>query len=225
MNTESGALLLHLTDSAFPTGGYAHSFGLEEIVRTGEVRNEESLREFLFDRIRPALRQLELPLLREAHSAAVREDLARLLEIDGWAGAFRLTREARDASRRIGRRRLAVLGKIREDRFLEAYSGAISEREGHHVVVFAAACRTVPLHDVMAAFYYQTMAGYALASLKLIRIGQEGVHRVLAATLEVLEPTAAAALNVPMEEIGWFDPGLDLAAMAHEIARERLFIS
>lgn len=225
MTIESGALLLHLTDSAFPTGGYAHSFGLEEIVRSGGVRDENSLRHFLLHRIRPALRQLELPLSREAHAAAAAEDLTRLLEIDNLAGALRLARETRDASRRIGCRRLAVLGKIRHDPFLKAYAGAIGPRQGHHVAVFAAACRTLPVRDVMGSYYYQTMAGYALASLKLIRIGQEGVHRVLGATLDFVEPTIEAALKVSVEEIGWFDPSLDLAAMEHELAQERLFIS
>jgi urease accessory protein len=35
----------------------------------------------------------------------------------------------------------------------------------------------------------------------------------------------AAAQNVPSDEIGWFNPWLDIAAARHETAAARLFIS
>jgi urease accessory protein len=39
--------LLHFGDSAFPTGGYAHSFGLETYCQAGLVRGREDLARFL----------------------------------------------------------------------------------------------------------------------------------------------------------------------------------
>src|SRR5438045_117236 len=39
--------LLHFADSAFPTGGYAHSFGLETYCQAGLVRGREDLERFL----------------------------------------------------------------------------------------------------------------------------------------------------------------------------------
>ena len=46
---ESAALLslLHFADSAFPTGGYAHSFGLERYCQAGIVRDRDGLERFL----------------------------------------------------------------------------------------------------------------------------------------------------------------------------------
>ena len=77
----------------------------------------------------------------------------------------------------------------------------------------------------MTAYVYQTTAGFCTAALKLIRIGQDGVQRVLAAALGDLNPLLRVALELPIDEIGWFDPVIDLASMRHEIANERLFIS
>jgi urease accessory protein UreF len=37
--------------------------------------------------------------------------------------------------------------------------------------------------------------------------------------------TVQASLEVEREEAGWFDPLLEIAAMRHEFADERLFIS
>src|SRR4029453_12979812 len=39
--------LLHFGESAFPTGGYAHSFGLETCCQAGLVRGHQDLERFL----------------------------------------------------------------------------------------------------------------------------------------------------------------------------------
>ena len=40
--------LLQAGDSYYPTGAYAHSFGLEGLVQAGLVRDRATLREFIF---------------------------------------------------------------------------------------------------------------------------------------------------------------------------------
>ena len=42
---------------------------------------------------------------------------------------------------------------------------------------------------------------------------------------DALHHGIAAAQAVPVEEIGWFNPWLDIAAARHEIADARMFIS
>ena len=39
--------LLHFTDTAFPTGGYAHSFGLERYCQAGIIGDAEGVERFL----------------------------------------------------------------------------------------------------------------------------------------------------------------------------------
>ena len=39
-----------LVDSAFPSGGFAHSAGLEAAFQAGEVATDAELRQFLLDR-------------------------------------------------------------------------------------------------------------------------------------------------------------------------------
>ncbi len=225
--TDSLAFLLQMSDSAFPTGGYAHSYGLEEMARCGLVTNEASLLEFLQHQIRPSMEHLELPLLRDAHAVAVADDLDALLAVDALAGALKLPQELREASRRVGLRRLQTLLKLYPNNSLTALHEAVQRKEahGHHITVFACACRTLPVEDTLTAYYYQTLAGFCSASLKILRIGQEGTQRVLSACLLDMAAVIASAMQVPSGEIGWFDPVMDLASMRHEIANERLFIS
>ena len=132
--------LLQLADAAFPTGWYAHSFGLEEIVRQGEVRDEATLGAFLRERFIPALGYVELPLVREARSAAAARDRADLMALDRLAGALRLSRELREASLQTGRRRLAILIRLRPTPELELLDQICREDPlaGHHAVVWGA---------------------------------------------------------------------------------------
>ena len=134
--------LLQLSDAAFPTGSYAHSYGLEEIVRQGAVCDEESLREFLREHVIPALTHVDLPLVREARSAAIAGDREDLVAIDRLAGALRIPRELREASLQTGRRRLAILIRLRPTPELETLSQIALEDPfaGHHAVVWGVSC-------------------------------------------------------------------------------------
>jgi urease accessory protein len=220
-------VLLQLSDAAFPTGSYAHSFGLEEIVRQGQVSDEASLCGFLQDHFIPALTRVDLPLVRESRSAAIAGDRADLIALDRLAGALRVPRELREASLQTGRRRLAILVRLRPTPELELLDQISREDPlaGHHAVVWGLSCARLPVRASLEAYYYHSVSCVCTAAPKLIRIGQEGTQRVLSVCLREADRRVSQALGIPREAIGWFDPVLDIASMRHEVADERLFIS
>ena len=55
MASPAAALLL-LTDGRFPSGGYAHSAGLEPTIRAGRVRDAAGLESFLRGRAATAVK-------------------------------------------------------------------------------------------------------------------------------------------------------------------------
>jgi len=218
--------LLQTADALFPTGAYAHSLGFEEAVRLGVVRDEATLADFLRLQIAPAQEHQELPYLRFAFEA---RDLDELCALDREIDAWKLAAEARDASAQLGGRRLAALRKISAAGELADFAGAIAagRARGHQLIVCALQARAggVPLSAALTTYFYQALAAICAAALKLIRIGQDACQRVLRAAVAEVDPLVARSLAIERRGAGWFNPMLEIAAMRHARADERLFIS
>ena len=221
------ARLLQVGDSAFPTGGYAHSYGFEQTVRLGIVRDEVSLSPYLDRHLWPALIHFELPVIRFAQQAALNHDLPALIELDACVDATKTARELREASRATGRRRLEALLASDTSALLRDYERAVDEgrTQGHHAVVYGIGLAHFPQAALLTSWAFQSLSAVCLAAPKILRIGQNAAQRVLTASLTRMETNVAHSLSVNRDEIGWFDPLVEIASMQHETAYERLFIS
>jgi len=219
--------LLQTSDPLFPTGSYAHSFGLEEFLRLSGASDEAALRDFLTLQILPALSFQELPYLRLAHDRAAAGDVSGLCELDRDIHAWKIPSELRSASLRIASRRLDILLKVAPTPILAALAASIASgaMPGHHLTVSAAQYAAVPLDAALAAYLYQSVSAYCVAALKLIRIGQEAAQRLLTHCIAQFEAVMAGSLRIDRDEAGCFNPLIEIASMRHQFAAERLFIS
>ncbi|MEI7911477.1 MAG: urease accessory UreF family protein [Verrucomicrobiota bacterium] len=213
--------LLQANDSGYPSGAYAHSSGLEEMVACGAVSDARELEQFLQRQIVPALLTFEVPLFGRAHAAAVGMDRDALLALDAELDAWRIPAELRDASRRIGSQRLELLATLDASPFISGLRNACPRC--HHLVVCALELAALPVAQAARAYAYQAIAGLTSASLKLIRIGQSACQQILRRTLDLLGSQLDAALL--REPDGWFNPMLEIASLRHARAHARLFIS
>src|SRR5260221_13578088 len=103
---ENNWLIWQLIDSAFPTGGFAHSLGLEAAWQHGEVRNRAELISF----IEASLQQLghaALPFVPAAF-----DEPKKLAEFDQLCDAFTTNHVANRASRAQGRAVLTAMERI-----------------------------------------------------------------------------------------------------------------
>ena len=213
--------LLQANDTAYPSGSYAHSFGLEELAEAGVVSNAEELEDFLKKQILPALLTFEIPFFARAHAAAVAEDPAQLLALDAELDAWRIPAELRDASRRIGSQRLELLAQLHPSPLILRVREASSRC--HHLVVTALELSGVPVGQVARAVAFQSVAGLTAASMKLMRIGQTSCQTIARRSLALLGEKIDASLSQPVD--GWFNPLLEIASLRHARAHQRLFIS
>src|ERR1035437_4856346 len=187
--------LLQANDSSYPSGAYAHSFGLEELVEAGVVSNAAELEAFLTRQILPALLTFEIPWFARAHAAAVATDQAALLAIDWELDAWRIPAELRDASRRIGSQRLDLLAALDDSPWITGFHAACPR--AHLLVVTALELSALPVAQAARAFGFQAIAGLVTASMKLFRIGQRACQGILRRLLEQLGGSLDAALARP----------------------------
>lgn len=221
--------LLQAGDSFYPTGSYAHSFGLEALVQENVIRDRETLRRFIFLSTLPALRQVELPLAAHAWRALANPDWERIGEICRLSSALKTAREARQAAENIGRQRAELMANLRgDDVAREFLRRAAAEQWPHSPAVSAAlegrACGA-PLPAVMAGIAYAAISALLAAAMKLLRLGQNASQSLLTEALGAASALMASAEATRFEDIGWFNPWLDIAAARHETAEARMFIS
>lgn len=221
INMDPYLWLLQTNDTAYPSGAYAHSFGLEELVEAGVVRTAADLERFLEKQVIPALLTFEIPHFVQAHAAAVAGDGESLLAHDAELDAWRIPAELRDASRRIGSQRLELLHQLAPSPLISEIRAA--NPRCHHLVVTALELSSLPVEQAARAFGFQTIASLTAASMKLMRIGQTAVQKISRNTLVRLGENLDAALSQPPD--GWFNPLIEIASLRHARANQRLFIS
>ncbi len=225
MSIESDWLgfVLQTNDSAFPIGGYAHSMGLEEVVRLGVVTDEKSLLQYCRQHSIPALEHFEIPMLLAVHATA--DDLGSVIQLDHQVDGQKPAAELRRASIAAGKRRLEMVTQLFPSSTLENFSQAVKNDRTpcHHLTVFALVYAPFPAEVATIAYAHQALTGLCLSAMKLLRFGQDGAQRVLTAAMSTLN--VRSPRDISPEVAGWFDPLTDIASMRHEIAFERLFIS
>ncbi len=223
--------LLQAGDSYYPTGAYAHSYGLEGMVQLGVVEDRDTLRAFMIDSALPALRQVELPLAAHAWRALepASPDWEAVAELCTLTHALKSAREPRFAAENIGRQRAELLSGLHGHPLAKAYLERSSAGAWAHSTAVSAALEGrvhgAPLVAVLSGLTYANLSGQIAASMKLIRIGQNAAQTLLTELLSKAPEVVAAATEVPVDEIGWFNPWLDIACARHETSDFRLFIS
>ena len=222
------ATWLQCNDTFYPTGTYAHSFGLEGAVQEGLVGDLASFRSFLRAAVLPPLAGLELPLTAHAYRALQAEDWNQFDHVRYLASAMKTAREPREATEGIGRQRLSLLATLHPHPLIREAGRRIGPG-GAFAACVATALETrvlgAPIEAALASVCYGTVSSLAAAAMKLLRLGQNGIQQTMTATLASAPQLIAAGLATPLDAIGWSNPWWDIAAARHELADGRMFIS
>lgn len=220
---------LQLNDTFYPTGSYAHSFGLEGLAQENSVVDRTTLRAFVFNSVLPSLRRTELPLAAQAWRVLGGPDWPRVGEICVLSSALKTAREARAAAENIGRQRVELAAALHQHplaiEFLRRAEAGFWPFSPPVAAALEGRVHGAPLEAVLSAVYYASIAGLLAAAMKLLRLGQNGCQSLLTEALTQAPAAIASAMTVELDDIGWYNPWLDIAAARHETAEARLFIS
>jgi urease accessory protein len=221
--------LLQFSDGLFPAGAYAHSFGLEYLVQSGEISDATGVEDFLRAYLECSVAPTDAVAMLCAWRAAKAKDLSACLALDETLDAMKTAGELRDASRQMGRQTLRVANHLPSDGLLADFAGKVGDNltPGHHPVIFGmiGGVMAWPAKEMVAAYFYSTSAALVGAALRLLPLGQIAGRRILWNVQPLIAELAEETQDKTDSDMWTFAPALEIASMRHAMLDGRLFRS
>jgi urease accessory protein len=231
---ENHWLLWQLADSAFPTGGFAHSGGLEAAWQQGEVRDRAELREWFLGSLLQVSR-CALPFVNAAHAQP-----ERLEELDRLCDAFTSNHVANRASRAQGRAFLSAAERIylerrsptrrvgdKQQEHAASDAGVPRPPFAHLAPVFGMVTRRQDIthHTAVRLYVFTHLRGVIAAAVRLNIVGPMEGQVIQFQLGEQAEAVALAGAELTLDELAQTMPLLDLWQGAQDRLYSRLFQS
>ncbi|MEV6283833.1 urease accessory UreF family protein [Kribbella sp. NPDC051770] len=227
--------VLQLSDSAFPSGRYTLSYGLETLVQSRRLTMPSApstLAALLRDQVRLSVGPSDGVALACAHRAVNGPDsldLDLVRRADERLTAVKVSREARETSTRTGRALLRVARPAFDTAALTilAHEVAGKRAQGNHAVVLGvlSASLGVPRPEAVAGELFAFAASWVAAAVRLAVTDHGTAQTVLHDVRPHLASAAEAAAGKDVPDITSCTPLLDVMAMRHEETELRLFAS
>lgn len=220
------ARILQLCDSAFPSGAFSHSFGLETAVADGRIADAATFAAWLGAYLGGSAATFDARAL-----VLVVRDPASAVALDAALSASVFAVEVRSATRRLARATLDAFGAMGIDSpGLAAYRAAVADgrAQGHHALVLGlgyAAIGAAP-RDAACAYLSAAAAGLAAAAARVVPLGQRDVGRVLWEARGVVDAGADDACRVvSVEDVVQAAFECEIDACRHQRLDGRMFAS
>jgi urease accessory protein len=211
---------LQLGDSAFPSGAFTQSYGLETLVAERAVSTAVDVEAVLSTHLRHRLAKADLPALLAAHRAAAEDNVDLVLRIDAALTAIKMTREERQASHRMGARLMTEAMRLAPHPILES-----SPQNAALAFALAGLAMGLSARDSAFTYAYSFASSLVSASMRLLRIGHGEAQAVLRRSHPAIEQAVDDADKVPWDALCPYAPRLEMAAARHERLTARLFAS
>ena len=225
------ALVWQLVDSAFPTGAFAHSLGLESAWQHGEVVSRDDLRRFVEATILQAASGA-LPLVNAAH-----REPARLAEWDALNDAFLTNAVANRASRQQGRTLLASASRIWPSSGLDGIQRRIASTPNsqlptpnlyaHAAPMTGVVCSAlgVSLETTQRVVLFVAARGVLSAAVRLGVTGSYDAQRLQSECAGWSATVLARYCDAGPADLAQTAPFIDILQGAHDRLYSRLFQS
>ncbi len=221
---QSILLLFQLTDSFFPTGSFAHSFGLETYIQKEVITDQERFESFLRAILHFGIRNCDAIAVALAHRS---DTMDQIIQLDQYLSAIKQPAEMRKGSVQIGKQFLRNANKIVESKLAMDYHSAIRSGKcsGHHSVAYGVITAGIELYLVLLSYLHSYVASQVSAAVRLIPLGATDGQQTIRSLQPDLLEISELVKDANIEDLGGFTPALDIRSMQHEQLFHRLFIS
>lgn len=214
-------LTWQIVDSAFPTGLFAHSWGLESAWQHGEVGDAPALGRFL-DAVILQTGCAALPFVNDGFL-----HIDRLEALDRAAEAFLTNPVANRASRMQGRALIATTARVWPTGAVAALKARADEGYAHVAPLSGAAFRLVgiPLTAARRIVLFGAARGVLSAAVRLGIVGSYEAQRMQHACGGWMSAVEKRCAGLTVDDATQTAPVVDLLQSAHDRLYSRLFQS
>lgn len=212
--------LWQLIDSAFPSGGFAHSGGLEAAVQAGLLNSAPSLQGWL----EWALSGIMAQSCGYINAACAHPE--DVLVLDAHADTTQLNHVARKASMAQGKALVAAAAAAWPDRFRALKTETRrAEASCHQSVIVGVLAGRLGFSSEIARklFLWQNARDMMSAAVRLNIIGPMAAQKLLATLEQRVQPLVQAHADDGLDDIATVSPLLDVVHAHHDTLYSRLF--
>ncbi|HEY8744522.1 MAG TPA: urease accessory UreF family protein [Chloroflexota bacterium] len=211
-NAQTLIQVLQLADSAFPSGSFTCSWGVEACVQRGLIHDRATTVAMIQQSLVGAVGTIEGPAVVRAARCARDTDSAGLLKLSALLDSYAPAAASRVASRRVGRRFLQAALLLCPD--LPPHLAALAKIiDGvHHVCAVGAlgAALRLPEHVIVTVYLTSWCGAQVQAAARLIPLGQRDALTALAelrpavttAILRAQTTRLGRATATPLSDVG-----------------------
>jgi urease accessory protein len=210
-----------IADSAFPTGAFAHSLGLESAWQYGEIEGADALGQFLRASVLQA-GYATLPLMNSAYFGA-----DRLAALDEICDAFLINSVANRASRVQGRTLVATAARIWPSGEMTALKQASQKMNAHVAPLSGVVFRLLglPLATAQKVVLFGAARAVLTAAVRLGIAGSFEAQRMQHECAEWLDEVAFRCASLRVDDLAQTAPVIDILQAGHDRLYSRLFQS
>lgn len=218
--------LLQLAGGTFPTGGFSQSWGLENYVSRGVVKDEQTFTDFLKTYLDTQIASCECPLSVAAMRCGKKNEWKNLAEIEQLSVASKLTRESREGAVRMGKALMRIACNILDDKEMNDFYMNFKKGLTYSTAYGLVSARLNMMEEeALGAYVFSSVNGLVQSGIKLVPLGNTVAQKILLEAAPLMKDAVDKGLSLDVTEISYFSPGLDLGGIWHETQTVRLYMS
>lgn len=218
--------LLQLVSPALPVGAFSYSEGLEVLVQTNGLNDEQAVQDWLTAELTRGALRLEvaaLPKLRQQLELWVHQGDVQgrygVENLDGWLLATREASELRAQQRQMGQSLVQLLNDLGHPlpesvRFSWPAAWA-----------WAASAMKIPVLDMLEGYLYGWVANQLSAAVRLVPLGPTRAQVLQQRLLPLVQKQALQLRDMDPQQMWSAGVGASLTQLAHAELYSRLFRS
>jgi urease accessory protein len=214
-------LIWQLADSAFPTGGFAHSQGLEAAWQQGQIPSAAELAGYLENHLWQT-GTTALPFLNEAYG-----ERRPFAELDQLCDAFLSNHVSNRGSRLQGQAFLLAVARSFENPTIKQFrAGVLRDKlPGHFAGIFGVVLRLLGVPEVLGRklFLFMSLRGLLASAVRLGIIGPMAAQTLQTSLSKHAENIAERCATMGVLQATQTSPLLDILQGAHDRLYSRLF--